>query len=123
MQALREALPLRPAHRLDADERCVFITTKGNRWVKCGEKGGSDNQITKAFGRLLDDLELKRPGLSFYSLRHVFQTVADGARDPVAVSSIMGHVDGTMAGHYREGIGDDRLRAVTDHVRNWLFGK
>ena len=35
----------------------------------------------------------------------------------------MGHGDQTMASHYRERIGDDRLKAVTDHVRSWLFPK
>ena len=30
--------------------------------------------------------------------------------------------DASMAAHYRERIGDDRLRAVVDHVRVWLFG-
>ena len=27
----------------------------------------------------------------------------------------------TLLSHYREGISDDRLKAVTDHVRQWLF--
>ena len=26
-----------------------------------------------------------------------------------------------MSSVYREGISDERLKAVTDHVRNWLF--
>ena len=28
-----------------------------------------------------------------------------------------------MAGHYRQRIDDDRLRRVTDYVRNWLFAE
>ena len=28
-----------------------------------------------------------------------------------------------MAGHYRERIEESRLRAVADHVREWLFGE
>ena len=28
-----------------------------------------------------------------------------------------------MASVYREGISDERLKAVTEHVRTWLFGK
>jgi hypothetical protein len=33
----------------------------------------------------------------------------------------MGHSDASMAAVYRERIEDDRLVAVTDHVRQWLF--
>ena len=54
-------------------------------------------------------------------MRHVFGTVADAARDPVATEIIMGHLDPTIAAHYRERVEDDRLRAVTKHVRRWLF--
>jgi hypothetical protein len=39
----------------------------------------------------------------------------------VAVDAIMGHSREDMASVYRERIGDDRLRAVAEHVRKWLF--
>ena len=41
-------------------------------------------------------LGIHRKGLGFHCLRHVFATVGDGAKDPVA---------------------------VTEHVRTWLFGQ
>jgi integrase len=63
-----------------------------------------------------------RKRLGFYTLRHNFETVAGGSKDQVAVDSLMGHVDNSMAARYREEIGDDRLRAVVQHVRKWLFG-
>ena len=65
----------------------------------------------------------RRNGLGFYTLRHVFRTVADEVRDPVAIDLIMGHTDPPMAGHYRERISDARLKAVTEHVRAWLFAE
>ena len=67
---------------------------------------------------------VKRPGLTFYSLRHTFQTVGEGAKDLAAVQSIMGHAasGSDMSATYRERVDDERLRAVVDHVRKWLFG-
>lgn len=75
------------------------------------------------FGRLLTDLGIKRPGLSFYALRHSFETHAGESRDQPAVDAIMGHDPGDMASLYRERISDDRLRAVVDHVHAWLWPK
>jgi hypothetical protein len=73
------------------------------------------------FGKLLRKLGLHRPGLGFYTLLHVFRTVADAARDSAAIDLIMGHTDTSMAGHYRERIDDARPVAVTDLGRAWLF--
>jgi integrase len=61
---------------------------------------------------------------TFYDLRRTFQTIAEGAHDLVAVQSIMGHAPASadMSAVYRQRVDDDRLRAVSDHVRAWLFG-
>ena len=66
--------------------------------------------------------KLYRKGRAFYGLRHTFETVGGESIDQVAVNAIMGHVDTTMAGHYRERISDERLKAVTDTIHSWLFG-
>jgi integrase len=55
-------------------------------------------------------------------LRHTFETIGGESKDQVAVNAIMGHVDDSMAGVYRERISDERLIAVTDKVREWLWG-
>ena len=68
--------------------------------------------LNKAFARL-------HPG-GFYTLRHTFRTVADEVNDRPAIDLIMGHVDNTMGGHYRQRVDDKRLLAVTNHVRKWL---
>jgi integrase len=64
---------------------------------------------------------MKRKGLSFYSLRHTFETIGGAAKDQIAVDAIMGHVTPGMGTNYRDSVDDGRLRAVTDHVHAWLF--
>lgn len=60
-------------------------------------------------------------GRGFYALRHTFETIGGESRDQVAVNAIMGHVDSSMAGVYRERISDERLQSVVETVRQWLW--
>jgi integrase len=120
--AIRAALTDRPAAKDPADADLVFLQRSGKRWVRNTEKSRTDN-VSVHFCELLKECGLYREGLGFYSLRHVFRTIADAARDPVAIDLIMGHSDPTMGGHYRERVEDSRLLAVAEHVRQWLFGK
>lgn len=94
-----------------------FITKYGKRWM--GD--GATSPISASCRKVLDRLGIYRPGLSFYAIRHTLQTVGDGAKDPAALAHIMGHVDQSMAGHYRQEMDRDRLRAVADHVHRWLL--
>jgi integrase len=128
--AIHEALACRPAPRADKYKDLIFLTPKGNPWRIC-ERADRDNGdvgvnlsdfIGKTFSRLLKDLKLHRPGVGFYALRHVFETIAGASRDQVAVDHVMGHSCNDMASAYREHIDDARLLAVTEHVRKWLFG-
>ncbi len=119
--SIREALAARPAPKDKDDVKMVFLQPSGRRWVRNTEKSLTDN-LTVLFTALMKRLGLHRPGLGFYTLRHVFRTVADAARDSVAVDLIMGHADPSMGAHYRERIEDSRLQAVADYVREWLFG-
>jgi integrase len=118
--ALRDALAARPAPRHPDAADKVFVTTRGTTVVRVTEKSRTDN-VSVTFNDLLTAAGLHRDGLGFYTLRHVFRTVADAARDPVAIDLIMGHADPSMGGHYRERVDDARLRAVADHVHRWLF--
>ena len=98
----------------------AFMTQQGTSFAK--GTGGND-PIGLAFRRLLEKHELHQAGLGFATLRHIFQTVAEGSKDFPAIRHIMGHVDESISGAYREGVSDDRLRAVVDVVHDWLFAE
>jgi integrase len=119
VKAIKTATKCRPRAVNCEHDNLVFITKYGQPWTK----DTHDNPISKEFRKLLDELKLYRPGLSFYALRHTFETIAGESRDQVAVDHIMGHADNSMAGTYRERIGDDRLVDVANHVHTWLKKK
>src|SRR5262249_1718296 len=123
--AIRDALPKRPAPKDKADSDLVFLMPSGRRWVRVTEKSRTDN-VSVHFANLMQTLGTQRHRIGFYTLppalRPVFRTLADAARDPLAIDLIMGHTDPSMGGHYRERVEDSRLRAVADHVHAWLFG-
>jgi integrase len=116
VQALREALARRPTPKDEADAASFFVTKYGGLWAK----DTPDSPITKETRKLLDKLGINGHR-NFYTLRHTFRTIADEARDQPAVDHIMGHARDDMASVYRERIGDERLKAVADHVHAWLY--
>jgi integrase len=133
--ALQQALAKRPKARVPENDALVFLTRCGKPWgsailEESEETGGKpkvriDDPLAKECAKLVRGQGIWRPGLGFYALRHTFQTIGDGARDPVATRAIMGHAEAgnDMSAVYREGVDDARLKAVADHVRRWLFGQ
>jgi integrase len=119
-KAVKNAIAWRPRAKDEEMAKLVFITSRCKSWAKDQD----DNPISKETAKLLKELGLHRPGLNFYALRHTFETIGGETRDQVAVDAIMGHAPDAsdMGSVYRERIADERLRAVTDHVRKWLFG-
>lgn len=118
VEALKESLAKRPQPKEEGDAELVFITKYGLSWAK----ETSTNPISQETAKLLRALGINgRKGLGFYTLRHTFRTVADGAKDQPAADHIMGHEVAHMSSVYREGIADERLKAVADYVRQWLF--
>ena len=118
VQALREALINRPEPKKQEHAGLVFVTRCGDSW----HTGTTDGPLSRETSKLLKKLGIDgRKGLGFYTLRHTFRTVADAAKDQPAADFIMGHEIPHISTVYRERISDERLKAVTDHVRKWLF--
>lgn len=119
VNAIQESLARRHRPKNEEQDRnLVFITKYGASWFKADT---STNPVSQAFRKLCVAAGVYRKGIGFYSLRHTFETVAGGSKDQVAVNHLMGHVDETMAGEYRETIADQRLLDVVNHVHRWLF--
>jgi len=118
VKALRQAIAARPEPKDDAHRSLVFLTKYGKPWAK----DIPDSPVTKETAKLLKSLGIQRKGVNFYALRHTFETIGGEARDQVAVDHIMGHARDDTASVYRERISDERLKAVTDYVHDWLFG-
>lgn len=119
VDALRRSIAICTEPKDESGQRLVFITKYGRAWAK----KTADNPISKEMAKLLKSIELYKPGVSFYALRHTFETIGGESRDQVAVDHIMGHVRDDLASIYRERISDERFLAVSDFVRNWLFQK
>ncbi|MFZ5833473.1 MAG: tyrosine-type recombinase/integrase, partial [Planctomycetota bacterium] len=106
----------------------VFLSRDGRPWVHLATRKHDDDEreTIVAIDRLTKQFwyYCKRAGVpqrGFYTLRRTWRTVADETLDMPACNRVMGHTDSTMAGVYRQRIGDDRIRRVCEHVRTWLF--
>ena len=55
------------------------------------DKGNiADSPVTKEFRKLTDGTGIYRRGLTFYALRHTFETVGGEVKDQVAVNAVIG---------------------------------
>ena len=119
IESLRDWIAKCPKGKGATTDGLVFVTRAGGTW----SKSVADNPVCKETAKLLKRIGLHRPGRNFYSLRRTFRTVASECRDEAAADHIMGHAPRSddMAAVYTQRIGDDRLRAVTNYVRGWLF--
>ena len=116
--AIRESLANRPTPQKEEHAGLVFLTRCGDSW----HTGTTDGPLSREMGKLLRRLGINgRKGLGFYTLRHTFRTIADEAKDQPAADYIMGHEVAHMSSVYRETISDARLKAVSEHVRRWLY--
>jgi integrase len=119
--ALREALAKRPEPKKPEYAALALLSVRGTPLCSVREANRTDG-IAVQFGALLKRLGVNgRKGIGFYTLRHTFRTVADEAKVQPAADYIMGHEVPHMSSVYRETISDARLKAVADHVHDWLF--
>jgi integrase len=113
---------LKKRKKREGQQDLVFVTEKGCPLVTVQTNGLIVDAIGQAFSKHLRKHELKRPGISFYALRHTFQTISDETKDFPAIRLVMGHVadERDMSAKYRQSISDERLQAVVEAVRQWL---
>ena len=120
IEALTAAIAKRRKPKDEAHNGLVFITAALGTFAK----DTSDSPVAKEFAKLVKSLGLQQKGRGFYSLRHTFRSIARHAKDLDAVRQIMGHQNVHVEeGYEHEPVDDDRLRAVVNHVRDWLFAK
>jgi integrase len=117
VDALRQALAERHEPEKAEHAGLVFMTRYGRPWAKATPY----SPVCQWTRKLVRSLGIGG-GKGFYALRHTFRTVADEVKDQPAVDFMMGHEVPHMSAVYRERISDERLRAVAEHVRAWLFG-
>jgi integrase len=110
----------------------LFVTRRGNPFVRGVPKEvGSKPSVTEhdaiatQMKRLMSQCGIAVRGLGFYGLRHTFETIGGETGNQVAVNHIMGHapLSTDMAAVYRQTVGEEPLRLVTEHVRGWLYGR
>ncbi len=113
LDAMQEYLAWRP----QGAPETMFITSNGRPW---------GHQVTKSFRAVKIAAGIDRKGLGFYSLRHMFFTIAEEVGSSRHVSLMMGHADSSVKSAYREtntrrdADGPELLR-ISEHVRCWLF--
>lgn len=117
-EALERSLSRRPEPQ-DGFERLFFLTHEGKPWTV--PDSTKFDLVSQRTTQALQRLRIHEPGMSFSWLRPTFRTRADEVKDQPAANFIMGHADNSMAAIYRQEISDERLVAVTEHVRKWLF--
>lgn len=115
IKAIKTYQKIRPAVTITN----LFVTTHGNLY---SHPDKPECAIARAFGRLCKDNGLHVSRRGFYGLRRTCESAGGASKDQVAVNFVMGHIDHTMAGEYRQWIDDDRLIAVSDTIHGWLFG-
>jgi integrase len=132
VKAVEKAMKERPKPASKEHAGLAFLTNRGVPWVRIGPPKKTEGRTTtqptvwidslgNEFKKVCEAAGIDRKGRGFYSLRHTFRTVADELPDRPAIDLIMGHEPaGDMRTRYVERIGEERLKGVVGHVKQWM---
>jgi integrase len=130
IEAIQAAISIRKSSVKDCP--FIFLTKQGNPFVQPPKQRQDENEktrwsigsnpISSEFRKLRTSCGIDGAKQSFYALRHSFKTVGENATgNNIAVDYLMGHLDESVSGMYRQYILDERLLEVTNAVHKWLF--
>lgn len=140
VQAMRDALAVRPRPADAADAGLFFLTNRGTKFVRetARMKEGVIqsvlivDSIGPIFAKLMGRCGIwkltakgngESDGRNFYTFRRTHRTWTDECGDEAAADLLMGHTRRGMARVYVQQIQDSRLKALTDHLRSKVFDK
>ncbi|MXO58555.1 tyrosine-type recombinase/integrase [Altererythrobacter salegens] len=103
-----------PIHQDVLDLGLAEFVAKRRKWdrpsrrlfseITLGADGQASTQFSKMFARVLDQIGLTDPALTFHSFRHGLEDAQRNAGLPqYTIDSIMGHSDGRVSSMYGEG--------------------
>jgi len=120
----REAIAVAVAKRAEPHRQRfvdrLLLTPRGLPWHRI-EDGRPIDSGCSELRRTVERAGLTTPR-TLYDCRRTFRTVASAVCDLEAINCAMGHEGSGEGTTYMQGISDDRIRRVCDHVRQWLFG-
>ena len=113
--AISEVLKARPKTKSDL----LLISPEGISYQDTKKK----DPISRFFTDALRRNKTHAPGKNFGALRTMFAQVGKEVGDDIALKAAMGHSDGSqLYESYADGVYLPRIKRITDHVHQWLFG-
>lgn len=136
VEAIERAVEEMARHRRPrstAAKGLLFVTRTGLPYTRAEYHSSRNGKpqvvmhdaVASAIQKAMKKADITLKGLGFYGLRRSFETIGAETGNQVACDHIMGHVPHTsdMGAVYRQHVAESALRQVTDHVRQWLFGR
>lgn len=118
-EALAAAVAKRSTPAKQKFENRLLLNPRGYPWCRVESVGTVD--VTKGpLGNAKEAAGVTKG--TFYDLRRTFRTEASAVCDMEAIDHCMGHTGKGEGATYLQGVSDDRVRRVCEHVRVWLYG-